>query len=112
MNAHRYTNVLLTINALLLAALLWVLVVERPLFADTAEARVVSSPLVEKNVSGKQKAPVFANATAQRQEIIAQLKRLNAGLAQQKSMLESGRIRVEVANLDEIEVVIEDDNRR
>lgn len=112
MNAQRYTNVLLTINALLLAALLWVLVVERPIFAGEAEARVVKSPLVDKHVSGKQKAPVFANATGQRQEIIAQLKLLNAGLARQQSMLESGRMKVEVTNLDEIEVVIEDEDRR
>ena len=112
MNAQRYTNVLLTINALLLAALLWVLVVERPIFAGEAEARVVQSPAAENPSRVRRKAPVFANATAQRQQIIAQLKLMNANLAQQKSLFESGRMKVEVTNLDEIEVVIEDDDRR
>lgn len=110
MKAQRYMNAMLTINALLLAALLWVLVVERPLLASEADAR--EPDLVEKHTSGKQKAPVFANSTGQRQEIIKQLKLLNASLDRQADMLESGKMKVEVTNLDDIEVTVEDGDRR
>lgn len=87
MRRETYLNVILTINAVLLAVVLWVQVAERPLLAETALAQ-----------PSRIKIP---NANDQRFQMINELKNMSKSLEVTRKLLESGKIKVEVTNLDQ-----------
>lgn len=91
MRRNSYLNVILTVNALLLAGLVWVQVADEPLMANTATAQVRSKPTEIK----------VPNAAAQRQAIVDELKKTNQSLEALKRTIESGGLQVEVANAEQ-----------
>ena len=87
MRRTSYLNVILTVNALLLAALLWTQVADRPVLAKPAIAEPPSMP----------------NAAEQRQKIINALQDLEQSVSESTRLLESGKLEVQVTNLHEIQ---------
>ncbi len=73
---------LLTVNALLLAGLLWVQIAETPIMAKTASA-----------AQQRQRLP---NAGAQRQQMVSLLNEIRKSVESTKKTLESGRIKVQI----------------
>lgn len=100
MRQGTYLNVILTVNAVLLAGLVWTQVADVPVFAGTAMAqsrsRLSNVPV-----------PNVPNAGKQRERIAAKIMELKASVDETRSLLESGRIKVEVTNLDEVDITIE-----
>ena len=90
MRQSRYLNVILTVNALLLAGLIWTQVADRPLLADTASAQVRSVP----------NTPVrMPNAANQRYEMISALRDLKRSVDSMQQTVAGGNLRVEVTNI-------------
>lgn len=92
----RYLNFILTINAVLLACFLWAQVVDRPLLAENASAQV----------RNKRDVPAPPNAAKQREDMIKALKDMNKSIDKLESMLTSGQLKVQVTNLDEIDIEV------
>jgi len=99
MRQGTYLNVILTVNAVLLAGLVWTQVAGVPVFAGNASAqsrsRLGPPP------------PTVPNAGKQRERIAAKIMELKASVDETRSLLESGRVKVEVTNLDEVDITIE-----
>ncbi len=93
MNASKYLNGILTVNAILLAGLLWTQIANRPLLADEATAQVRS---------GKP-GTTFASATQQRADMVRALKDMEKAIESSTKMMQSGKLKVQVTNLDEID---------
>ena len=94
MRQRTYLNVILTVNAVLLAGLVWTQIADTPLLAETASAQNRSSlgPAV----------PNVPNAGKQREQIAKEIVALRTALEKTRTLLESGRVKVEVTNLGEI----------
>lgn len=92
MRQQKYMNVMLTVNAILLAALVWTQVADQPLLAGTAEAQVRTDPVE----------PRFPNAAQQRAEMTRALKALTSAVDAQTAYMKSGAMKVEVTNLSEL----------
>jgi hypothetical protein len=92
MRRATYLNVVLTINAVLLAALLWSAVAGRPLFSTEAAAQ---------SRTRYAEVPNVPNAGEQRAEMVAALKDLKQSVEATNRLLSSG-VRVVVTNPDEI----------
>lgn len=90
MQPSRYLNVILTVNAVLLTAVLWNGIAERPLLSSTAHAQGVPEGV--------------PNAGMQRHQMIEGLRDVRSQLEATRRMLESGAIKVQVTNLDELKV--------
>jgi hypothetical protein len=96
MRRRNYLSVILTINAALLAGLLWVQVADQPLLAGEASAQSrTRPPLGEPPI-------VPPNAASQRAEMISELKKLGQSMEAIKRQLDSG-VKAEVTNLDQID---------
>jgi hypothetical protein len=93
MRRKRYFNGILTVNAALLAGLLWVQVAGENTLTPTAEAQVRGRP---------SEIPSPLNPANQRLQIIESLGKLNQSVEALKKQLESGSIKVEVTNLDQM----------
>jgi len=93
---NRTLEGLLTVNAVLLGVVAWTHLAERPL-APAAVAQDRTRP----NEPFR-----FPNASAQRAEIVKELKDLKKAVEANTRMIEKGLV-VEVSNLDEIEVTVE-----
>ena len=95
MRRRNYLNVILTINAALLAGLVWVQVADRPLLAGEASAQSRTRP-------PQGEPPIVPpNAASQRHEMVGELKKLGQSLEAIKRQLDAG-IKVEVTNLDQM----------
>ena len=92
MRRRTYLNGILTVNAVLLAGLMWVQVGGQPMLANTATAQVRTKP-------AKVHVPNSAN---QRQKMIDELRDLSQSMEALKKQLDSGTIKVEVTNLDQL----------
>ncbi|UCD74981.1 MAG: hypothetical protein JSV91_14485 [Phycisphaerales bacterium] len=84
-----YLNAILTVNAVLLSALVWTQLAPRPVMAETATAQATRRPGIP-------------NAAEQRQKLITAVKDMKASVDSTRKLLESGKLKVEVTNLDEI----------
>jgi hypothetical protein len=93
MRQGTYLNVILTVNAALLAGLTWIHVAGQPVLAQTATAQV-----------GREAAGV-PNAAEQRQKMIEALRDMKASLDANNKLLQGGKLKVEVTNLNEIKRV-------
>jgi hypothetical protein len=100
MRQSSYLNTILTVNAVLLAGLLWTALAGRPLFAESASAQNSSRP----RPSGLVTPPVpnVPNASAQRYTTINELREIKSMLKSTRQLLESGQIKVNVTNIDQI----------
>ena len=98
MRQAKYLNGILTVNAVLLAGLLWTQVADGPILSQTAEA---SAP-------PKRNVPTFPNASDQRMEIVRSVRSLEKKVVELNSMLKAGKMKVEVTNLKDIEVSVSD----
>jgi hypothetical protein len=94
MRQTTYLNVILTVNAVLLAGVLWTQLASRPLLAQSAEAQVAVA-------AGT---PGIPNAGGQRDQMIRQLDRVNRNIESVARLVEAGRVKVEVTNLGEIKL--------
>jgi hypothetical protein len=105
MRERKYLNVILTVNAVLLACLLWTQVASEPVFEETATAEPQSRSRRQERTR-----PIGAlpNATEQRLEIVRALREMKRAIDAQGELLESGKVKVEVTNLDEIDLEISD----
>jgi hypothetical protein len=93
MRQTTYLNVILTVNAVLLAGLVWTQLASRPLLAQSAEAQTSGAD-----------APGIPNAGRQRDLMIRQLDRVNRNIESVTKLVDGGRIKVEVTNLGEIKL--------
>lgn len=94
MRQTTYLNVILTLNAVLLTGVLWTQLVDRPVFAQHAEAQMTDA----------QFASGIPNAGLQREQMVRHLDRLNRNLEATMQVIESGKVKVEVANLKDIKL--------
>lgn len=86
MRQQTYLNVILTVNAALLAGVIWTQVADRPLLVESAHAQPKRG---------------FPNPSQQRQTIISLLKSIDSTTAEQAKLLESGKLKVEITALPE-----------
>jgi hypothetical protein len=95
MRRGTYLNVILTVNAVLLTGLLWTQLVDRPLLEAEAAAQSRTKTT---------QPPVIPNAAAQREKMIKAISDLKQSVDTQRKLLESGKLKVTVTNLDEIKL--------
>jgi hypothetical protein len=93
MRQGTYLNVILTVNAILLGSLVWTQVAGRPVLEQTVAAQ------------GSKEGVGVPNAADQRQKMIEALRDMKASLDGTTKLLQSGKMRVEVTNLNEIKKV-------
>lgn len=86
-----YLNVILTVNAVLLSALLWTQLANRPLLAHPAAAQ-------------QSVGEGIPNAAAQRQRQLEVMRDIKVSVDATRKLLESGKVKVEVTNLDQIKL--------
>lgn len=102
MRQGTYLNVILTANAVLLAALLW--------------TQVVSGPVFEQSANAQSKEGVgVPNAAEQRQKMLEALRDIKASVDSTNKTIQGGKLKVEVSNLDQarkVEVTNIDQLRR
>jgi hypothetical protein len=99
MRRGTYLNVILTVNAVLLTGLLWTQLADRPLLESEAAAEAQSRTKTPNP-------PVIPNAAAQRDRMINAIKDLKQSVDAQRKFLESGKLKVTVTNLDEINLEV------
>ena len=110
MSIERSTRLLLGLNALLTASLLWVHLTSAPTFLPSADAgqyrstRATPAPPSNQELTG-----VAGSSTRQRKQIIDELKTLNRALASFESAMTSGAMRVQVDNVEEMNLDIDYD---
>ena len=92
MRQSRYLNVILTVNAVLLAGLLYTQVVNEPLFATEANAQ-------SRTKQAKPADAMMATNTQQRAAIDEALRDQVAAVEKMAKLLQSGKVRVEVTNV-------------
>ena len=92
----RYLNVVLTANAVLLSALLWTQIADRPLLADAAQAQ-----------SSRQYAP--PNSAQLMKKTLDEIASMKKQLDAIDKTLKSGKVRVEVTNLGDIQINADQD---
>jgi hypothetical protein len=92
MRQGNYLNIVLTVIALLLTALLWTQFASGSLFVRTAAAK---SP----------KAIGIPNAAGQRDVMINELRAVRASVDSMRDAVDGGAMRVSVMNLDELRTV-------
>lgn len=90
MRQSTYLNGILTVNAVLLAGLLWTQVAEQPLLAQSAVAQTEGS-----NIR-------IPNAASQRKQMIDALLDVRHSVDATRRSIEAGKFEVRVSNLDEI----------
>lgn len=93
MRQTTYLNGILTVNAVLLAGVLWTQLVNRPVLAQSADAQTNAQGL-----------PGIPNAGGQRDQMIRQLERLNVTLDSTMKHLQGGNLKTEVTNLKDIKI--------
>ncbi|HWB20450.1 MAG TPA: hypothetical protein VG711_09140 [Phycisphaerales bacterium] len=88
MRRHALLNGLLTLNAILMAGVLWTQLSDRPIFAGKATAGPADPAL----------APSIPNAADQRQKIVDELRGIKASMESLKQSIQGGTYKVEVTN--------------
>ncbi len=103
MRKDTYLNIILTVNAMLLATMLWVQVADNPILAENAIAQRRSNP--RQSTANRGKKPfVFPNDADQRQKQIDEMIKIGKSIEATRKLIESGNLRVEVTNLGEIKI--------
>jgi hypothetical protein len=94
MRQLKYLNVILTVNAVLLTGLLWTQIASQPVLTGEANAQTRTQRSV----------PTIPNAAEQRKRMIDGLQDVAKTTAELQRLLQSGEIKVQVTNLDEITI--------
>ena len=94
MRQSTYLNVILTVNAALLGAVVWTQVAGEPALVQSASAQ-----------SARDAGEGIPNAASQRQKMIEALREIKASVDSMQKALTSGKLKVEVSNLSEIKKV-------
>jgi len=94
MRQRTYLNVILTVNACLLAGLLWTQIMPQPPLAQRAVAEEIVGPDFPRLG--------IPNAAEQRKKMIDSLTRLQRSVDAQQKLLQSGKVKVQVTNFDEL----------
>jgi hypothetical protein len=97
MRKRNYLNAIMTVNAVLLGGLLWTQVAATPLFASRATAQSRSK------LSGNP-VPTVPNAAKARNLTNQLLRELRSTLDTTNRLLQSGNVKIEVTNLDEVDI--------
>ena len=97
MRQAKYLNVILTVNAVLLGGLLW---------SQVASTTGLSSIAHAQSRTRFVPRTVLPNAAKQRFDMIDAIRDLKSSVDASAELLRSGRLKVEVTNLDAIEVNI------
>jgi hypothetical protein len=95
MRQSTYLNVILTVNAGLLSAVLWTQLSGVSVFSGTAAAQSTGAPNSGVGIP---------NSADQRNRMIEALNDLKSSMDGTRKLLESGRVKVEVTNLDKIKL--------
>lgn len=103
MRDKKYLNFILTINAVLLACLLWTQVAEKGILAEDATAQVRDRRPGTRNLREVGPPITIPNASSQRQAAVDEMKKLNRTLEALKSHIEGGSLTVEVTNADDLD---------
>ena len=94
MRQMKYLNTILTVNAVLLAVLLWTQVATTPVLAQPAVAQSRTRP--------SRTLPLLPNAAKQRDTQAALLREIKESVDATRHLLERGGFKVEVTNLEAI----------
>ena len=99
MRQSRYLNAILTVNAVLLAGVLWTSLADTTPFVRSAVAQATSRP----RPSGLQTPPVpnIPNASAQRYQTINELREIKSILRSIRQELDATEFDVRVTNVNE-----------
>src|SRR2546422_10831601 len=99
MRQGTYLNVILTVNAALLTGILWGQCASHAVFSSQAAAQS----------SGTTGAPslIPINAADQRQKQIEELRDVKGSIDALKKSIESGKVKVEVTNFDQLKTAME-----
>jgi hypothetical protein len=98
MRQGRYLNGILTVNAVLLAGVLWTQVAGRgPLVQDAAAQSTAGGAAVARNADS-----VMTNAGEQRQRMIESLREIKVAVEATRKAVEGGKFKVEVSNIDQL----------
>jgi hypothetical protein len=95
MRRGSYLNFILTVNAVLLGALVWGQLAARPVLAQSAAAQTSG---------GSSSQGAMINAAEQRQRMIEALQDIKRTVESTRTTIEAGKLRVEVVNLDQLKV--------
>jgi hypothetical protein len=93
MRQGTYLNVILTVNAVLLSAVLWTHMAGTSLFTTQAQAQSPGAPNPGVGIP---------NSADQRNRMIESLRDIQGSMDSMRKFLESGKVKVEVTNLDKI----------
>jgi len=97
MRQGTYLNVILTVNAALLTGLLWVQLAGHSTLSTEASAQTQTQPPISGNPS-----LIPINAADQRQRQIEGLREVKSAVDSMSKLLESGKVKVEVTNVDQL----------
>ena len=104
MRQSTYLNVILTVNAGLLAAMVWAQLADRPVLAQDVSAQSASGRMPPPAAG-----PAGVTTSADRQQrMIELIRELNLTVEALTSKLESGKLKVEVTNLKSSDVASAD----
>ena|SRR6185503_2642628 len=103
MRQGKYLNGILTVNAVLLAGLLWTQIAGKAMLASEAAAQSTASgtPLGRAGADA-----VMTNAAEQRQRMIESLKEIKTSIDATRKVVEGGKMKVEISNIDQIKAAV------
>ncbi len=98
--SRRYLNGILTVNAVLLAAMLWTQV------AGTSTASIAAAA-PQSGTAKQADTDTFPNASVQRVAMINELRGLRGDVAKLEAAVMSGKLKVQIGNPDDIKLDID-----
>ena len=99
MRQGNYLNVILTVNAVLLAGLVWTQVAGHGGLVQSAAAQSTASG---GSVSGSGSS-MMVSAADQRQKMLEALKEIKTSIDATRKAVEGGKFKVEVSNIDQLQ---------
>jgi hypothetical protein len=99
MRQGKYLNVILTVNAALVSTLVWMQLVGGGPLSPSANAQ---NPPLETGIP---------NAGSQRQRMIEEMQGMRASLDAMRKQLDGGKLKVTIANIDEIKAATRADEK-
>jgi hypothetical protein len=96
--SSRYLNVILTVNAVLLSALVYTQLAAGPAWSSSAWAQTPPDGGIP-------------NAAAQRQQAIEEMKGIRASVDAMRKSIEGGKMKVAIGNVDEIKSALKADQK-
>jgi hypothetical protein len=98
MRQANYLNGILTVNAVLLAGLIWTQIAGHSGLAQNAAAQSTASGGAVNNTGSS----MMVNAGEQRQRMLEALKEIKTSIDATRKAVEGGKFKVEVSNIDQL----------